>query len=77
LYDFDNLVVGQLYPQTFNNMDCPQILVMAYDSVVLNDGLYHERWVLGSNSIDSGFVSILEGMGSAMGFDLPIDECNK
>lgn len=72
LYDFDNLVVGQPYPQTLNNMNYPQILVMAYDSLVLNDGLYHERWVLGSNSMDSGFVSIIEGMGSTMGFNLPI-----
>lgn len=72
LYDFDNLVVGQPYPQTLNNMDYPQILVMAYDSVLLNDGLYHERWVLGSNPMDSGFVSIIEGMGSTMGFNLPI-----
>ncbi len=72
LYDFDNLTVGQPYPQTLNNMDYPQILVMAYDSVLLIDGLYHERWVLGSNSNDSGFVSIIEGVGSTMGFDLPI-----
>lgn len=72
LYDFNNLIIGQPYPQTLNNMDYPQILVMASDSVLLNDGLYHERWVLGSNSIDSGFVSIIEGMGSTMGFNLPI-----
>lgn len=72
LYDFNNLTVGQPYPQTLNNMNFPQILVMAYDSVVLIDGLYHERWVLGSNSNDSGFVSIIEGVGSTMGFDLPI-----
>lgn len=72
LYDFGNLVVGQPYPETFNNMDYPQILVMAYDSIMLNDGLYHERWTLGSNSNDSGFVSIIEGVGSSMGFNLPI-----
>ena len=72
LYDFDNLIVGQPYPATFNNLNFPQILVMANDSVLLNDGLYHQRWVLGSNSMDSGFVSIIEGLGSTMGFDLPI-----
>jgi hypothetical protein len=72
LYDFDNLTVGQPYPQTLNNLNYPQILVMAYDSVMLLDGLYHERWVLGSNSNDSGFVSVIEGVGSTMGFDLPI-----
>ncbi len=72
LYDFDAMVVGQPYPQTITNMDYPQILVMAYDSVILNDGLYHERWTLGSNSMDSGFVSIIEGVGSTMGFNLTI-----
>ena len=72
LYDFENLTVGQPYPQTLNNINFPQILVMSNDSVVLNDGIYHERWVLGTNSNDSGFVSIIEGVGSTMGFDLPI-----
>lgn len=72
MYDFAGLVVGQPYPATFNNLNYPQLLVMAYDSVQLNDGLYHERWILGSNSLDSGFVSIIEGVGSSMGFDLQI-----
>lgn len=72
LYDFDAMVVGQPYPQTITNLDYPQILVMAYDSVMLTDGLYHERWILGTNSNDSGFVSIIEGVGSTMGFNLPI-----
>ena len=70
LYDFNAMVVGQPYPQTITNTDYPQILVMAYDSVILNDGLYHERWILGSNSNDSGFVSVIEGVGSTMGFNL-------
>lgn len=72
LYDFGNLVVGQPYPQTLNNMDYPLILVMEYDSVLLNDGLYHERWTLGTNSNDSGFVAIIEGMGATTGFFFPI-----
>jgi hypothetical protein len=72
LYDFANLTVGQPYPQTLQNIHFPQLLVMAYDSIVLMDGLYHERWILGSNSTDSGFVSIIEGVGSTMGFNLPL-----
>ncbi len=72
LYDFNAMVVGQPYPQTITNMDYPNILVMSYDSVMLNDGLYHERWTLGTNSMDSGFVSIIEGVGSTMGFNLTI-----
>jgi hypothetical protein len=72
LYDFSNLVVGQPYPSTLNNLNFPEILVLGYDSLLLNDGVYHERWILGSNSMDSGFVSIIEGVGSTMGFDLPI-----
>lgn len=72
LYDFNNLVVGQPYPQTLNNSNYPDIKVMGYDSVLLSDGLYHEKWILGSNSNDSGFVSIIEGVGSSMGFNLPI-----
>ena len=69
LYDFGSLVVGQPYPATINNDSYPQLLVMAYDSVLLNDGLYHEKWVLGSDSNDSGFVSIIEGIGATSGFD--------
>lgn len=72
LYDFGNLVVGQPYPPLLNNMHYPQIMVVAHDSILLADGFYHNKWVLGSDSNDSGFVSIIEGVGSTMGFDLPI-----
>lgn len=72
LYDFDALSVGSPYPPTINNWNYPQIKVMAYDSLMLADGLYHERWILGSDASDSGFVSIIEGVGSTMGFNLPI-----
>lgn len=72
LYDFNNLIIGQPYPPTINNWFYPQLKVMAIDSVLLVDGIYHDRWILGSNAIDSGFVSIIEGVGSTMGFSLPI-----
>lgn len=72
LYDFNDLIVGQPYPETYTNMNYPQLLVMAHDSVLLDDGLYHEEWILGTNSSDSGFVSVIEGIGSTMGFDLPM-----
>lgn len=72
LYDFNNLIVGQPYPPTLNNWHYPQLKVMGIDSVLLIDGIYHDRWILGSNEIDSGFVSIIEGVGSTMGFNLPL-----
>lgn len=71
LYDFD-LTVGQIYPQTVMNLNYPNLLVMGVDSVQLLDGLYHKKWLLGTDSMDSGYVELIEGVGSTMGFSLPI-----
>ena len=69
LYDF-NLTVGQTYPATANNGLYPQLKVMQEDSIQLLDGLYHKRWHLGTNSLDSGYISIIEGIGATSGFSL-------
>jgi hypothetical protein len=69
LYDF-NLTVGQVYPATANNSLYPQLKVMHQDSVLLPDGFYHKKWQLGSNSLDSGYISIIEGVGATSGFTL-------
>ncbi len=69
LYDF-NLSVGQIYPATANNSLYPQLKVMHQDSVLLPDGFYHKKWQLGSNSLDSGYISIIEGVGATSGFTL-------
>lgn len=72
LYDFGSLVVGQPYPETVTNLYYPSLLVMAQDSVQLIDGNYYKRWVLGTNSSDSAYVSVIEGVGGTNGFDTPI-----
>ena len=72
LYDFGNLVIGQPYPETINNYNYPNLLVMAQDSVQLMDGNYYKRWVLGTNSSDSAYVSVIEGVGGTNGFNTPI-----
>lgn len=69
LYDFGNLVVGQPYPATTTNINFPNLLVMAVDSVQLMDGNYYKRWVLGTNSSDSAYVSVIEGVGGSNGFN--------
>lgn len=71
LYDF-NLVVGQVYPETYTNLNYPNLKVMAKDSLMLMDGLYHDRWILGTNASDSAYVTIIEGVGANSGFSLPI-----
>jgi len=68
LYDFGNLIVGQPYPATITNINYPNLLVMATDSVQLMDGNYYKRWVLGTNSSDSAYVSVMEGVGGTNGF---------
>ncbi|WP_341899656.1 T9SS type A sorting domain-containing protein [Fluviicola taffensis] len=68
LYDFGNLIVGQPYPATITNINYPYLLVMASDSVQLMDGNYYKRWVLGTNSSDSAYVSVIEGVGGTNGF---------
>jgi hypothetical protein len=71
LYDFGNMAVGQPVPQTINNVNYPDLVVVAYDSLQLVNGEYRERWILGYNYSgtisDSGFAWILEGIGSSMG----------
>ena len=69
LYDFGNLVVGQPYPATITNINFPNLLVMAVDSVQLLDGNYYKRWVLGTNSSDSAYASVIEGVGGTNGFN--------
>lgn len=73
LYDFQNLNVGQYYPQTYNN-NPPNIddtvVVVSMDSILLNY-LYYTKWNLGirrfGTIVDSSFVSIIEGVGSTFG----------
>lgn len=72
LYDFGSLVIGQPYPETVTNLYYPNLLVMAQDSVQLIDGNYYKRWVLGTNSSDSAYVSVIEGVGGTNGFNTPI-----
>lgn len=43
---------------------------MHQDSVLLPDGLFHKKWQLGTNSLDSGYISIIEGVGATSGFSL-------
>lgn len=68
LYDFANLTIGQPYPQTITNMNYPNLLVMGTDSVQMLDGNYYKRWVLGTDSSDSAYVSVIEGIGGSNGF---------
>jgi hypothetical protein len=72
LYDFGNLTIGQPYPETVTNLNYPNLRVMALDSVELMDGNYYQRWVLGTNSSDSGYVAVIEGLGGTNGFNTPI-----
>lgn len=69
LYDFD-LTVGQIYPQTLLNVNYPNLKVMGEDSVQLLDGVYHKKWLLGTDSADSGYISLIEGVGATSGFSL-------
>lgn len=69
LYDFD-LTVGQIYPQTLLNMNYPNLKVMGEDSVQLLNGVYHKKWLLGTESADSGYISLIEGVGATSGFSL-------
>ena len=71
LYDFD-LTIGQSYPQTMTNYFYPDLLVMGQDSILLLDGVYHKRWALGTEPADSGYITLIEGVGSSLGFNLPL-----
>lgn len=72
LYDFGSLVVGQPYPATMTNLNYPNLLVMGQDSVQLMDGNYYKRWVLGTDSSDSAYTAVIEGVGGTHGFNTPI-----
>ena len=69
LYDFD-LTVGQVYPETLTNINYPNLKVLGEDSVQLLDGVYHRKWLLGTESADSGYISLIEGVGATSGFSL-------
>lgn len=71
LYDFD-LTIGQVYPETMTNLNYPNLLVMGQDSVLLLDGMYHKRWALGTEPADSGYITLIEGVGANVGFSLPL-----
>ncbi len=70
LYDFKNIKVGEDYPQTFNNIHPDTLVVVAQDSL-LQGNIYVKKWNLGIRNngtiSDSGFVSIIEGIGSTFG----------
>lgn len=70
LYDFKNILVGQLYPQTYTNLFHDELVVVSEDSILL-DNFYIKKWNLGMkiNEIiyDSAFASIIEGIGSSFG----------
>jgi hypothetical protein len=69
LYDFD-LTIGQVYPETATNINYPNLKVMGQDSIQLLDGIYHKKWLLGTESADSGYISLIEGVGASSGFSL-------
>lgn len=72
LYDFGSLVIGQPYPETMTNLNYPNLLVMGKDSVQLIDGNYYQRWLLGTNSQDSAYTAVIEGVGGTHGFNTVI-----
>ena len=70
LYDYNSIVVGQPYPNTYNNPMYPNLKVLAKDSLLLN-GSYYTIWILGVNNSgvisDSNFVEVIEGIGTTFG----------
>jgi len=71
LYAFKNIIVGQAYPKTYNNpLTSDTLVVVAKDSLFLNN-IYYKKWNLGlkhnGTITDSGFVSVIEGIGSTFG----------
>ena len=70
LYDFNNIHVGQDYPNTYNNQSADTLVVVYEDSILIGN-TYSKKWDLGikSNGVisDSAFVSIIEGIGSTFG----------
>lgn len=70
LYDFDNMIVGQPYPVTYNTLPSDSLVVASEESLII-DGTIHKKWNLGRTLngviVDEGFVSIIEGIGSTYG----------
>ncbi|MBN2747245.1 MAG: T9SS type A sorting domain-containing protein [Bacteroidales bacterium] len=70
LYDFNNIHVGQDYPKTYNNNSSDTLVVVSMDTIPIGNS-YSRKWDLGIkvNGVisDSGFVSIIEGIGSTFG----------
>lgn len=70
LYDFGAMAIGQPYPSTINNLLGDSLRVVSVDTIALGTQNVR-RWQLGiSNSgtiTDSGFVAIIEGIGSTYG----------
>lgn len=80
LYDFGNMIVGQLYPETYNSYPYDTLVVVSEDSVMMGS-VYHKKWDLARTVngviVDAGFVSVIEGIGSNFGiiamFNLPFE----
>ncbi len=70
VYDFKHIIVGNDYPKTYNNNQNDTLVVLSLDSILLNN-IYFKKWNLGTkhNNVisDSGFVCIIEGIGSTFG----------
>ncbi len=70
LYDYNSIVVGQPYPNMYNNPSYPNLKVLAKDSLLLN-GSYYTTWILGVNNggviSDSNFAQVIEGIGTSFG----------
>lgn len=70
LYDFKNIKAGQVYPQTYTNIQADTLVVVQEDSILLGNE-YVKKWDLGiryNGTITySGFASIIEGVGSTLG----------
>jgi len=70
LYNFKDIIVGNDYPKTYNNSQNDTLVVVALDSLLL-DNTYVKKWDLAikHNGVisDSAFVSIIDGIGSTFG----------
>lgn len=75
LYDFNNIHIGQDYPKTYNNTSPDTLVVVSVDTIQIGIS-YSKKWGLGTkvNGVisDSGFVSIIEGIGSTFGITAPL-----
>jgi hypothetical protein len=70
LYDFNNILVGQPYPSTYNNPLQSNLIVISEDSLLIG-GEYAKKWNLATNFegviSDSAFACIIDGIGSSFG----------